>query len=370
MGLFALVAAMVLLSYYADGNFSRPDVTDVTFGPGETESVFVSPLLCDQLSPNPSTLYSSEYFHSYLYILDRQPNLTGTANITFQDRFVIFDLNKERNFHFYADSVISFDVCADNSTYTGLGVFYLIKGRKAYESWLELGEEKFSDYAEYLQVRHYCSEGRQSLRYNVTEEDQYYLIFVNDKHIDPYPAMMVVDYDIKRTVYKIESGSVASSCHFGTVPCSVRVPLQESAAAVLVYGEPYNWGDSWENIPIEVQCSPRIWLYTLTSAGGVLLIITGMLCLCLSCCCCGRLLAGEKDESTTPLLRSSLLDERGTSSVGSSHHEMSDPSRDNSVQATPQPPRTGAVDHPPPSVKASDKFSMGTPTVDTFTRRP
>ncbi len=366
---------MIALSFYGDGNFNSQEKSNITFGPGDMQNLFLSRLLCEQLSPRTDSLYSGDYLFSYLYILNEQPSLTGSANVSFQDEYVIFDQHKQRDFHFYSGTVIAFDACASNETYWGFGTFYLVKGLAAYDEWAYSEDEDSAPplYEGYLQVANYCGNGQQPFSYNVTEEDQYYFIFINHKNINPYPATIVVNYDIKRTLYKIESSSIIDSCRFSTMPCSVHVPFLTARAAVLVYGEPSNWEDKWENAVMDVQCSPRVWMYALTSAAGVLVIIMCMLCVCLSCCCCNRLLTEEKDEADTPLLRSTLLDEKSGSMKGGSN-EMNDPSRDNSVNrsapATPQYVGSAREDpgssYPSPSFKKSDKFSLGSATVETF----
>lgn len=370
MSLFSLVSVMVLLSYYADGELTHMDTQSITYGPGDTQSIFFSSLFCQQLSLDPNTLYSSDYEPSHLYLLNKDPTLTGITNITFEDRVVVSNEHNQRNFHFYTSSVIAFEVCASNDTYSGFASFYLIKGQKLYKKWAESQDESSTpQYVDYLQVGKICGHGEQTFMYEVGEEDQYYFVFVNDKHTDPQPAEIVVSYNIRRTVYEFNQSSVANSCSFTTSPCSVSVPFQHSTAALLVYGAPLNWEESWENMPMSVDCGMRVWLYSVMSAAGVLLIAVGTMCLCVSCCWCSRFVSTKEDEMNKPLLSqhtANLYDGK------SSSKEMSDPSRDGNHRATPTDPHVAfrhvKSPHPPPSFKGgSGKFSLGSPTCETFT---
>ena len=374
LGLLAVAGTMIVLSFYARGIMNSLQDKDVVFGPGDTQNMFFSPLFCEQLSPDADTLYSSAFEPSYLYLLDRDPFLTGKSNITFQDEFVIFDKQKLRTFHFYANSVIKFDACLDNATYAGAGRFFLIRGKDVYEEWKQEGEELPPPFIDNFQVRTLCSAGKQSYNYTVTEEDQYYLMFVNDRHLSPYPSDIVVDYDIQRTAYEFNDSSILDSCKFTTSPCSVRVPLRISASTLLAYGAPVDWEDDWRNRGINIRCAPRIWLYTLLSAVGVLAIIGVTFCLCATCCCCGMCFPQEEDEATRPLLGKHTADLYGKSSSSSSNSEMTDPSRDTtagtgaiSASSNPQVAfRKPNSPYPPPSFKRSDKFSLGSPTCETF----
>lgn len=366
--LLAVAGTMVLLSFYAQGDLNSMETEGVVFGPGDTQTLFFSPLFCEHLSPYPDTLYSSDFESSSLYLLDKEPLLTGVDNVTFTDEFVIFDRSKLRAFHFYSDTVIAFDVCLNNITYSGSGTFYLIKGKAAYEEWADSGETDPPDFTATLQVREVCSASKQSFDYTVSGEDQYYLVFVDDKHLSPYPTEIMVEYRIRRRTYGFNQSSVLSSCQFTTSPCSIRVPLCTSAAALLVYGTPVDWESDWENRAISVQCSPRIWLYTLVTGLGALVIAFVTICLCTLCCCCGRCFLQEVDESSKPLLGQHTAD---LYSRRSSSSEMTDPSRDNghapSASSTPHIIfRSLNNPYTPPSFKRSDKFSLGTPTCETF----
>lgn len=364
---------MIVLSYYAKGDFASKGTGYVIFGPGDTQNLFLSPLLCEKLSVDPNTLYSSDFKQSYLYVLDKVPTLTGRANITFQDEFSIFDKIQQRNFHFYPNSVIAFDVCVDNNTYSGFGSFFLVRGQQMYEEWVKSGESYPPPFIDALQVRDYCSLGKQTYIYNITAEDQYYLLFINDKHTNSYPSTMVVNYDIQRSIYEFDRGSIKTSCSFTTSPCSVHVPLVQSASAVLFYGTPIKWKDSWTNKQIAVNCAPRIWLYVLMSITGVLIITACTLCLCILCCCCSFLLPGKDDESTKPLLGHHTADLYGEKSTSA---EMTDPSRDDYPHSKSSPQvqvsfrQPSSSPHPPPSFKSnSSKFSLGSPTFETFANK-
>lgn len=371
LSLFSLVSVLILLSYYANGDLAAVDTPSVSYGPGDTENVFFLPLFCQQLSPDSDTLYSSNYEPSYLYLLNKDPTLTGVENVTFEDRIVVFNQHKQRNFHLYPNSAIAFNVCADNDTYSGSATFYLFKGQNLYNKWVE-DETSVPQYVEHLPVRKICGQEKQAFAYEVSEEDQYYLVFVADKHTDPQATEIVIDYNIHRTVHEFDQSSVVDSCRFGTAPCSVRVPFQNTAAALLVYGAPINWEDSWENVSVSVDCGVRVWFYAVMTIAGVLLIAVGTVCLCLLCCCCSRFISGD-DDLNKPLLgqrTAHLYDWKSNS------EEMSDPSCDQqqqrSYRATPTPHVTfRAINspHPPPSFKgASGKFSLGSPTCETFTR--
>lgn len=359
LGLLVLVGTLILLFYYAKGNFTSTQSSRVTFGPGDTQNLFLSPLFCEQLSPSPDASYSDGFEPSTLYLLSTEPTLTGETNIMFQDYF--FNRSKQHNFHFYPNSVIAFDVCINSSEF---GSFYLIKSQKLYQEWESKPQSKPQS-VDSLALRKLCSEGWQNFSYTVKEEDQYYLLFVN--------STIMASYDIKRTVYKFDPSTVKASCNFTTTSCSVHVPFKTSAAALLVYGAPLNWGNSWDNVAIDVSCKQRVWLYALLGGIGVLLIGAAAICSCVLCCCCSRCISTEEDEFNRPLLNQHT----GSLYIGDqASKEMSNPSRDEyqsvSRSHSRSPTSCTAVHksnspHTPPSFKASGKFSLGTPTCETFT---
>ncbi len=367
-----------MMSYYAEGYFTQDKMADIVeYGPGDTQNLFFSPLLCQTLSPG--TLYSVNYNKSTLYLLNKDPTLSGERNISFQDEFVSRSKKiVQRNLHLHNDSIVSLEACLDNSTYRGVANFYLVKGKQNYEDWYNSGREETPTCVAYLPVRTYCSSSSSSntrdvLTFKVVEEDQYYLVFVNQHHITPYAATVRVLYNIRRVVWEPDPETILALCSFTTSPCSLDVPLTGSMSVLLDYGEPYNWEGDWENNPILVSCAPRVWLYGVISVTGLLVIALSTVCVCCTCCCCCRFLATrEKNESDAPLLGQRTGEMYGT---GTRAKEMSDPLGDNgndpkAVNPNPHivfrssnhPHRPPSFESPPPS-----KFRLGTPTHSTFT---
>lgn len=368
LSLLALVGAMTALSFYAKGNFSPYNTAEVNYGPGDTQRLFFSPLLCEELAVD--TLYSSDFQPSTLYLINENPTLSGETDIAFQDEFSLFHTTHERDFHFYKNSVITFEACIDNHTYSGVGGFFLLKGKAIYKNWRDTGKAYPPPSIRSFEVREFCSKGEHdTFNYTVSEEDQYYLIFVNDLHTNPQVATILVRYDIKRTIYQFNKSSVQNSC---TSPCRMSVPLQVSTSVLLVYGNPIEWTSDWENEPITVVCSSRVWLYILLSVAGVLVISASIACLCCICCCCGYCLLKERDEE--PLLGKHTSTLYKTPST----KEMDDPSRDRLTQDDPSrdnhrrsmlhphlPYRTSNNPYPPPSYKKAP-FTVGSPSYKTF----
>lgn len=374
MSMLAVIGAMVTLSYYADGDFVPEDAANVTYGPGDMQKLFFSPIFCEKLTPTASSLYAEGYNQSHLYLLSQKPTLTGKNNITFQDQAVVFDRHYQRNFHFRPNSVIAFEVCVkNNATYSGFGTFYLVKGMDVYDRWKE-SDESTPESVKSLEVRTTCEEEeRQKFSYKVTQEDQYFLVFVDDKKVNPQPSEVVFIYSIQRALYEIDKSAVEDSCSFNTSsPCSVRVPFK-TTAALLVYGAPVNWESSWGNAAIDVNCQLRVWFYVLLSVAGTLLVVAATACLCVSCCCCGHFISKVTSESNEPLLSqhtANLYDGRS--------EEMHNPSSNSSPAAgagesvgyrVSHPKAASSSPYPPPSFKASGKFSLGSPTCETFTNQ-
>ena len=353
LSLLVVLGTLVLLFYYAQGDFTSTQSSRVTFGPGDTQNLFLSPLFCEQLSPSPDASYGDGFEPSTLYLLRAEPTLMGEASIVFQD---YLNGNKQQNFHFYPNSVIAFDVCTNSSEF---GSFYLIKSQKLYLEWKSKPQSE-PQHVHFLEVSKLCSEGWQSFNYTVEEEDQYYLLFIN--------STIMVSYDIKRTVYKFDASTVETSCNFTTeASCSVHVPFKISAAALLVYGVPLDWGSRWNNAAIDVSCSKqRVWMYTLLGGIGVLLISVVTICSCVLCCCCTCCFSTKDDESSKPLLN------RHTGNLyleDQASKEMSNPSQDG-YQGPPSPTPHIAVhmsNNSPHTPPPNFKFSLGTPTCETFT---
>lgn len=380
LAVFLLIGTVIIITYYAEGYFSPNK--NVDYGPGDTQDLFFSSLFCEELSTNKDTLYSSSFLKSTLYLLREPPALLGEVEVSFQDIFTIYDVH-QRNFHLFPGSVISLDVCADNNTHNGVGTFYLVKGRSTYEEWLDDGQNNNPQSVASLHVWDFCKdELKNSISYNVTEEDQYYLMFINDRHITPDITKINANYTIQRQIYKYNESSIVNSCSFTTTPCSLKMPFQHITSVLLTYGEPLNWAGNWSNSAISIDCVPRVWFYTVLTALGLLLIAISTFLGCVGCCCCTRLLL-SKDAAKAPLLNqhTGILYDTGPSmkemdnpSIYKHDQSRSKYSKASNRYRTP----IGAVKiktvpnraHPPPSFKrSSGSYTRGLPpTYETFTR--
>ena len=364
--LIGLVGVLVTLSFCIHQGYFSSNNEDVVYGPGDSQKVEFSALFCEELVPDSNNYsYSRNLEASTLYLLDKDPELSGETNITFQDEFLIFDKIKQLNFHFFPKSLITFEACIDNNTYSSVGDFYLVKGRSIYDDWYNSGEKSPPSSIASLQVREFCSQGKQNFKYQVTEEDQYYFLFINDKQIYPQITAMVVSYDIKRVIYDVDQNAIKNSCTFtGTSRCSLNVPLQSSASAVLMYGTPIDWENEWENNSISVNCSPRIWLYVLISVISMLAIAICTSCVCILACCCHRCRFRSKDELEKPLLgqhTTHLYNEKAEEEEPTNPYDRPNTNSHIAFQPSNNP-------YPPPNFKQQPEFNfmMGTPTYDTF----
>lgn len=360
LAVVALAGTMLILFYYAQGYIPNAQRNDITYGPGDTQTLFFSPIFCDGLTPDPNTMYPANKFDaSTLYLLSEQPTLSEKTNIVFQD--TITDKKGERNFHFYSDTVISFKACIDNITNA---TFYLIQGNSNYKEWDKRSPS--SSVLRAVSLETPCNQGEHTFSFTVTEEDQYYFVFTNSEHVT---SAVSVHYDIQRSVYAVDQRTVKTSCNFTSTPCSLSMPLMPTAPVLLVYGSPVDWGSDWENKVININCSIRIWIYVVLCIGGILVILACTMCICACCYCCRRW--GDGDISTAPLLsrRTGTLYEKPGA------EEMDDPSRDFQHNVNHSDPyitfRSSSKkndSHLSPSYKKSlgDKFSLGSPTFETF----
>ena len=371
-----------MISFYSEGYFIAPDDNDVDYGPGDTQNLFFSSILCQEISPNKNSLYSDNFLPSTLYLLRDPPTLSGEIEVSFEDMFLIYDQVHQRNFHLFPGSVISVDACVDQRTHTGVGTFYLVKGKSIFNDWLDAGGKSAPQSVETLQVQDSCGElGDSSVMYTVIEEDQYYLVFTNDKHVSPYIAAVNASFNIQRRIYKHNESAVVNSCNFTSSPCTLQMPFKRLTSVFLTYGEPENWEDNWSNKAIRVECVSRVWFYTILTALGVLLIAGSIFIGCVICYSCTRVMLTE-DEAGAPLLNKwtgSLY----SSAPATKEMDMYNQDRpaneyskasDNRVipEASARRPRTlPKTNHTPPSFKPSPglKYTMGLPTYETFTRR-
>lgn len=376
---------MIIISYYAEGYFSPPNKDNVDYGPGDTQSLFFSSIFCEELSASKDTLYSNSFLQSTLYLLSEPSTLTREVDVSFNDVFSIFDKVHQRDFHLFPGSVIAIEACADKSTYDGVGSFYLVKGKSTYEEWSDAGGKNDPKSVASLHIWNFCDEEpTKSISFTVIEEDQYYLMFINDRHMTPYISEIYTNYTIQRRVYDFNESSVINSCSFTTNPCALKMPFQHTTSVLLTYGKPLDWGDEWNNKAIDIMCIPRVWFYIILTATGILLLAASTFFGCVVCCCISRFLLKE-DEAEAPLLNSRT----GTLYDNSPPmKEMDDPSKyeqgrsGNQYSKTNDRYRTSLVGakrpnivahrtHPPPSFKKSPgpRFAMGSPTYETFTRK-
>ena len=378
LALLGIVASMIIISYYAVGDFIPTLDKNVDYGPGDTQSLFFSTIFCEELVANEDTLYNADYKDSYLYLLSEPPSLSGKEEIVFGDSPLVFDQPHERNFHLFPGSKISVEACAEQSEYSGFGSFYLVQGKANYSDWEEEGRKVNQiKYVASMHLLNICNEdGMKKIEFTVTKEDQYYLLFVNDK-ISKQIAEISANFTIERNLYSFNESSIIKHCKFSTQSCSLKVPFQKSTSVLLAYGEPTDWEGKWSNKSIEVLCIPRVWFYTVLVALGVLLIVLATFFGCVTCWCCSHALF-KANEAEKPLLGAHT----GTlySEAVEHQNEMSNPSKyvkdskkDTSnylvaPTSNSRRPRALAEPHPPPSFRRTS-VEVGTPSCETFTKR-
>ena len=230
------------------------------FSPGDTRIVsYGSAFFCAGITLRDQ----STRVGSSLYLITDTPALTDQNNFTIVYNELTIANNNYRywSYYLYPDSELSLELCTlpDSAG----GAFYLIKGKDRFEKWIE---EPTTDLAvAFFSIGPLpCSEPRNRLSYRARSEDDYYLVFFNNRlypHL-PYAFLRLnLTMSFYRFEYSIDDLELNPNCSVATTgECTITVPYGSNYRALIVTDIPED-PDWEENVDIGVHCVDRAWAF-------------------------------------------------------------------------------------------------------------
>ena len=303
----SVLISLLLASCFYDAPISADAAaaSSVDYAPGDTRLLSYSPF-CQSLTVTyPAS--SSHEVHigpSLLYALSTEPTLTSQGgSFDFNRSDILLDNSRmyyKWDLHFYRGSEIRVSACMNVS---GSAVYYLIKGKDGFNDW-----KVHSQMTSILSMSTIDNNCLSSRYFEITEEDQYFLVIQRNESVTQAVSVNIsISFNRTEYAFNNEAQNLIELSSFNVSESgSVQTPLNRGNYILLVYGNssesPENWNTIASQLSTDTSCEPRIWLYAVVSAGGVLVLL---LCIaCLACCMCAVCRCKrQKSSELNPLLR-------------------------------------------------------------------
>jgi hypothetical protein len=271
--IFLIAASVIVLPairYTLGSPYNR------SYGPTETHLIPFSRFLCQDLKLKINYDGSNDYNVSFSMLLSH-PGLFTHETFSFSEK-IVGVLEQHYLFHLQSGSQITVSACfIDGAAIIPLTGWYVVKGKEHGGRIITRSDIK-SVVAEFP-IFYNCSNSVAPFSYGVEDDDFYYLTFqahsLEDLHLD-------VNVSLYSTHYSLHGTTITSSCDLSTSSnesiCSVSVPLLNESFALLTIHPESSDVDWLDEIPLEIDCEPRVWVY----------IVPPLLLMCLliftSCC--------------------------------------------------------------------------------------
>ncbi len=294
IGVFA-VAIYISFAYSSVG--SSPDSSGIWYSPNVSHLVPVSGVFCQSL--HVSTDSNTDGFNISLFMLSTAPTLTDRDYFTFSEvvTFGNEDLI-EYYYYLYEGSTINISSCLVENDGSRI-FFYLIKSNKTYQRTKQKLPNINTFFAEVeFEVDGHCNGGlANSIIYNVSKSDFYYLLFVDRKSTWTSNSLNV-SLSLNRTKYALGTHASDYCESDSSIPgpvewCAVSVPLSGHTALLNLEPTEYNNVVDWAGYKafLTTKCSPRVWMYTLLSLSvtfGIILVLILFFVICIAATKCHK----------------------------------------------------------------------------------
>ena len=136
--------------------------------------------------------------------------------------------------------------------------FYLLKGTKNFNKWVD---DWIFHFGSYIEKHSALPSPCQTISYHAQKTDKYYFVFYKD----PFGDTMKADFQVDRPVYHISSDTVVNSCTIpldGESSCSLSIPMSSGYTALMSLHAalPIDYPDGAD---VSIKCQPRGWLYAI-----------------------------------------------------------------------------------------------------------
>ena len=285
---------------------------------------------CQGLRTSSTSVPLNQQSMGYLYFLKSSPPLTERETFT-TSVTASLDSNMEFrywNFYLNAGSVASFTVCYQQAVRNRGVIFYIIRGTKQLNEWIE---EPAGNVEKSYPLASDCD----TIDYQVRGDSMYYFVFYLS---DGSFSALYVEFSIDRILYNIQPDNILHECSFaldGTSSCVLSVGMNSGYTAVLSLNasRPIDYAD--DGAEIHIGCQARVWLY------AVIVVVVFIVCTLIFIC--GIVVCVELVKSPSSSSRSRATN---TVVVADTTTELSftKPSSTDTVDYPQQPP----PEYPPP----------------------
>ncbi len=274
----ALISILVGICFHGLNHYRLS--YEYNFIPGNTHVVPFSNVYCKSLNIKLRYNGTKNYLVS-LYQLSAKPHTYDQQPLSISEE-IQTEIRRYYLLYLNNGSTISIKACfANDSVITPNTNVYIAKGIDGYNGGLRQSDIKVLPEFE---IYYNCTSSYSSYhQFSVTEDNFYYIIFFTST-IGYIPKLYLrVEMDLYLTQYRLEKSTITSNCSLLTYSddptCSVGVSLLHTDYVLLsTYSNSFD-KHSIESIPIEIQCSPRLWIFIFPSA--FLLLLVGLI----TCCC-------------------------------------------------------------------------------------
>ena len=306
-----VIVIMVVIAVPVGITQNRPPDVPTFYSPGDSRILsYGSTFFCAGITLTDR----SARVDSTLYLISDAPPLTDQNNFTFTSSLTLADnIYQYWNYYLYPNSNFTTELCTRPNS-TG-GVFYLIKGRSTFQSWisgpttdLALGFFSIANFP--------CSGPKHQFWFPVETEDEYYFVYYNHARGDSRLPFLRLNLTISidRFQYSTSTLNSVANCSTSTTgKCSLTVPYGSNYRALIVTDIPDS-PDWEENVKINLHCIARGWAYAVVVLVPIVSVV-GCIAALVVCCYCWlkSILKEDPSEHEAPSNHSNT----GTSSLES-----------------------------------------------------
>ena len=258
VGIFILVVLAVgvplgIILRGLGSNSGAPDsaVVPVFFSPGDTRIVSFDSSSCDEVT----LVVNSRRTEATLYLITDTPPLTDQNNFTISSSLSLTDnIYNYWNYYLYPGS--NFSTTVRTRLGSDKGTFYLFKGRNNFQQWIKnpLRNEAITTFS----ITCFSRPFSRQLSFLVQDEDEYYLVYYNNRGQCSRSSSDVLRLDVTISVnrfqYSTSNLTTDASCSAIEGQCSLNVPSDSNYRALIATDIPDN-PDWEENVDISLLCS-------------------------------------------------------------------------------------------------------------------
>ena len=264
---------------------------------------------CQDLRTSSTSIPMNQQSVGYLYFLRSRPPLTEHETFTASGTANLNSMNFHYwNFYLNTGSEASFTVCYQQDVRNREVIFYIIRGTKQLNEWIE--EPRDRNVEESYRLTSDC----ETIDYEVRGDGMYYFVFYLSG--DSFSALDV-DFVIDRILYDIQPDNILHECSFaldGTSSCVLSVGMNSGYTAALSFNasRPIDYAD--DGAEIRISCQPRAWLYAVIVV--VVFIVGTLIFICgIAVCVKIALIAINKSSSSRSRVTNAVIDGGTTTST-------------------------------------------------------